>query len=446
MNLAPNRNLPKLRLQKVSLHEFNLFYGWYIVVAGFILAAFNAAIFAYGWSAFVNPLVTTFGWSMAQISLASSLRSMETGVFNPVWGIVVDRVSPRKLMLLGVVSTTAGMFCLSQTRNLPMFYGGFIILGLGSSLVSGILPQTIIARWFRKDIGKANGLFYMGAGLGGVSVPLIVALIDKFDWQKTLLYCAIAFTAVGIPLSFVIRSRPQNYGLLPDGRKPVLEDTKRGLSDEYGTSVKEALKTQAFWHIAVVTLFQNATMSTVMLYAIPYLTASGIARSMASSIISLYTLVSLFGRMLLGTLSDYFRKSYVVAASVALQGIGLFLFWQVDGASPFWLILTFVIIYGIGLSGVMALRAPLLFEYFGTKNFGAIFGLTSIFITIGQMVSQPVAGWIYDTRHDYGVWWISLMIFAALALVSILTMPAAKKRVVEVPTPTRVTAISMRED
>jgi sugar phosphate permease len=366
---------------------------------------------------------------MAQISLASSLRSMETGLFNPLWGIVVDRVSPRKLMLFGVVSKVIGMYCLSKTTNIPMFYAGFLILGLGSSLTGSILPQTLIARWFKKDIGKASGLFWMGAGLGGISVPLVVALIDKFGWQNILLYGAMAFLVIGIPLSFVFRSRPQEYGLLPDGGKPAPGNTKAGLSKEFGTSVKTALKMRVFWHIAVVTLFQFSTMSTVMLYAIPYLTDAGISRTVASSVISIYTLTSLFGRMPFGTLSDYIKKSYMMAASVVLLGIGVFILFMLDGASPFWLILTFAIIYGVGISGVNSLRAPLMSEYFGTKNFGTIFGLTSIFTTTAMMVSQPLAGWIYDTRHDYSIWWISMIVFAALALISSLTMPDTKKGV-----------------
>ena len=57
--------------------KFKLFYGWYIVAGGLLLLIYNASVFAYGWSAFVNPIVSTFGWTMVQLSLASSLRGME---------------------------------------------------------------------------------------------------------------------------------------------------------------------------------------------------------------------------------------------------------------------------------------------------------------------------------------------------------------------------------
>ncbi len=168
-----------------------LFYGWYIVIAGLVLNTYNGLIFGYGWSAFVNPVAATFGWGMAQLSLATSLRSLETGVFNPVWGPIIDRWHPRKLMLFGLIFAALGTLCLSQTRNLLMFYGGFLILGLGSSLVTGILPVTVMARWFSKGIGKANGLFFIGAAISGVAAPLVVAAIDKLTWQTTLLYaCA----------------------------------------------------------------------------------------------------------------------------------------------------------------------------------------------------------------------------------------------------------------
>jgi MFS family permease len=313
-----------------------------------------------------------------------------------------------------------------------MYYAGFLIMGLGSSLVSGILPQTVIARWFKKDIGKASGLFYMGAGIGGVAVPLVVAIIDKLSWQTTLLYAAIGSLVLGIPLSFLFRSRPEAYGLLPDGRAQNAADAAEGSRPVQPTgfdaSVKQALKMRAFWHLCVVTLFQNAATSTIMLYGIPYLTSLGMERSAASRVVMLYTLVSLFTRIPMGMLSDIFRKSYVLALSVALQGAGMFVFWLIGGQSPFWVILLFAVLYGVGVSGMMPLRAPILQEYFGVKNFGAIFGVTSIFITVASVVSQPLAGWLYDMHHDYKVWWLIVVGLGVLALIAALTIPRGRNR------------------
>jgi hypothetical protein len=66
-----------------------LFYGWYMVIAGMIMMALNSSIVSYGWTAFIGPIIQTFGWSISGISLPSAMRTLEIGVFNPMWGPIV---------------------------------------------------------------------------------------------------------------------------------------------------------------------------------------------------------------------------------------------------------------------------------------------------------------------------------------------------------------------
>jgi OFA family oxalate/formate antiporter-like MFS transporter len=407
--------------------KFKLFYGWYMVIFGVILAAVNASIIGYGWTAFVGPVSSTFGWTMAQMSVASSLRSLEFGVFNPLWGPVVDRSDPKWLMRLGTVIMVSGLICLSQTQNIWMYYAGFFTIGVGGSLVTGMLPITVIARWFKKDIGKASGMFYMGNAFGGVTVPLVVKMIEEFGWRNTILYTAILFGALGLAASFIFRGRPEDYGLVPDGRVLSEDQQRRAKGDSFGTSVKEALKMRAFWHIAAVTLFQTATVSTIMMYAMPYLTSIGMGREWAGTIISIYTFISAFGRIPFGILSDVFRKTLILTISLVLLLAGMFVFWKMEAASSLWFILLFAIPYGLGVSGITSTRSPILAEYFGIKNFGSIFGLTSVFFAIGSIASPPIAGWIYDNYQDYRSWWLILLIWGVFGILVMLTIPRARR-------------------
>ncbi len=141
------------------------------------------------------------------------------------------------------------------------------------------------------------------------------------------MYAGIGFLVLGIPISFVMRSRPADYGLLPDG-KASDDDSKsrQGPDSDFGASVKEALKMRAFWQFCVVTICQNATTSTMVLYAMPYLTDLGMDRGTASMVVMLFTLVSLFMRIPMGMLSDIFRKTHVIAVCVGMTGVGIFLF------------------------------------------------------------------------------------------------------------------------
>ena len=399
-----------------------------MVLAGMVLGAYYSAVYVYGFTAFVNPIVATFGWSMTELSLASSMRGLETGVFNPLWGPVVDRHSPRTLMIVGVVITAAGMFILSRTTNLLIYYLGFFIDGLGSSLVTSMVPVTVMSKWFRRDVGKANGVLYLGMGLGGVLVPVVVWLITKLGWQNTFLFSAIGFLVLGIPLSFLFRSRPEAYGLLPDGHAPPSGAKTRRLADyNFGTSIKQALRMRAFWHLAVVIMFQAAYLAPLQTFTLPYLSSLGMDRAMAATVITLYTALSLIFRIPMGLLGDIFRKSYMVALSIGLETFGLVMFWLMGPQTPFWLIILFALGYGVGIAGVMPLRAPIMAEYFGNRNLGAMLGLSSIFITIASIAASPLAGWVWDTQHDFKPFWLAGIVFGAISLAAILTMPPARR-------------------
>ena len=407
------------------------FYGWYIVAGAMVLNLYFGALFAYGWSAFVNPILATFGWTMVQLSFASSLKGMEQGIFNPIFGWVVDHYSAKKLMIIGLIVYASGMFLLSQTKNLVMYYCGFLLMGLGGSLAMGIVPSTVIARWFKKDLGKAIAIFSMGYGFGGVATPLVVKIIDSLGWQTTLFYGAIVILVIGLPIALLYRDKPSDYGLLPDGKAAITSSGTKAIMPgaEFGTSVRGALKMRAFWHLIVSDFFQNSFLGVLQVFLIPSLTNVGMSRTTAATVASLYTLASLFTRIPFGILADHIRKSYCVALSIGFQTIGVSIFWLLNGSSPFWMILVFAITYGIGLSGIVGLRPPMLAEYFGTKNFGTIFALEGIFITLAGIISQPLTGWIFDTYHTYKPLWLGFIIFGAVAFVVMLTIPKARNRV-----------------
>jgi MFS family permease len=395
-------------------------------MAGLLLNIYNGALLFYGWSGFINPILATFGWTMVQLSLAGSLRGLESGVFTPLFGWVIDHFSARKLMIIGLIVNAGGMFMVSQTKNLGMFYGGFLIMGLGGSM-SWIVPTTVLTRWFKKDLGKANGIFVMGNGIGGIAAPLVVKIIDTIGWQTTLMYGAIGLLAIGIPVALIFRDRPQDYNMLPDGATTVSSDATMNIKvkPEFGTNVKDALKMRAFWHLGLIILFQSVVLSVVGTFSIPYLTDEGMSRPAAATVTSLFTLVSLFTRIPFGIMSDVIKKSYCVALSICLLTIGVFIFWLLGGSSPFWMVVTFAVFYGIGLSGIVVLQPPILAEYFGTKNFGTIFALQNIFSMIGGITSQPLAGWVFDTYHTYKPLLLGVSIFGLVALTVILTIPKA---------------------
>jgi MFS family permease len=367
----------------------------------------------------------TFGWSYAQVSLASSLRGLETGSLDPLVGVVVDRWPARRLMLIGITISAFGVICISQAVNLAMFYAGFLIVGLGGAISVTMVPMTVIARWFRKDIGKATGILATGVAVGGMFTPLIVKAIDAFTWQNTLLYLAAGLLILGIPLSLLFRNSPEEYGLLPDGR--AKEKVDASSTSDSGVGVKEALKMRAFWCIGISTMFQMLAMHAVSLHLMRYLTSLGFERSSAAIAVTVFSIVSIISRIFYGFLADIFSKKYVLAFSMLITAIGLVMFHYLDGSS-FVLVILFAIVYGVGAAGAMPLRVPIIREYFGTKKFGTIFGLLAFSLTIGSAAGAPLAGWVYDTRGVYDPIWLIYAGLTVLGMILILIMRPAQSK------------------
>jgi len=405
-----------------------MFYGWYIVAASAFIGAFIGGTTMMGFTALVNPIAATLGWSYAQISLAMTLRGVESGVMNPFMGVVADRWPARRLVLIGITIIGIGLLCLSQTSGLTMFYVSFIIMGVGGSLGMQVVPMTVIARWFRSNAGKAYGVLAAGIGAGGLLVPVVTMLVDTYGWRPFLVGLAVCVLATGIPLSFVFRNRPEDYGLLPDGKPQVVLDNSRGLqTQDISVGVKEALRTRAFWFAGIAFMLQTAGASAVLLHVMPYLVSLEIERSTASMVAMFIAIVSIPSRFVFGWLCDIFKKSYIAVASMVFTSVGLFLFSIIDGSS-LWLIITFVVIYGLGRGGQLSLMPPIIREYFGTKKFGTIFGLVSIFITIGAISTPPLAGWVFDIRGVYDPLWLILSGVCMLGAILMMAVPQASKK------------------
>ncbi len=399
-----------------------IFFGWYIVAGAMVLVTYQSLMFVYGFTAFMTPISATFGWSMAQVAFASSLRGLEAGTLDPFLGMAVDRWPARRLIVIGVVITTLGTLVISQSTSLMMFYGGFLIVGLGAAMCAFMVPTTVIARWFKKNIGKANGVLAMGFAIGGLFVPLLTSAIDTYGWQDTLMYMAIGLLLFGLPVSVVFRSRPEEYGQLPDGEAPG-DEKKPGLYD-FDTGVKEALRTRAFWHIGLAAMFQMIAMLAVNIHMMPYLTSMGMERAEAAIAVTILSIITLAARVPFGVLADIFTKKYVMAVSIGLTGAGTLIYGLLDGNS-FPMLVLFAIVYGIGTAGSMPLRAPIIREYFGVKRFGTIYGMMALFSTIGTAAGAPIAGWVFDTYGDYTPIWYVFAALAALGTVLILIMPRA---------------------
>ncbi|MFC1815285.1 MFS transporter [Thermodesulfobacteriota bacterium] len=163
-----------------------IYYGWWIVFACFFIY-FSVSGIIYSFTAFFEPISEEFGWSYTKVSIAASIRGLELGLFAPIMGFLVDRFESRRLLFCGIFTIGFGLILLSLTNSLTLFYGASIIFSLGISACSGPVIVPAVAKWFKKDLGKAMGIISAGLGAGGILVPLTVSLINLYEWRNTFL-------------------------------------------------------------------------------------------------------------------------------------------------------------------------------------------------------------------------------------------------------------------
>jgi len=397
-----------------------VFYGWWIVVACFFISLYTGGVVFYGFTAFFEPLADKFHWSYAQISFAASLRGMEAGLLAPLVGILVDRWGSRRLLVSGTIISALGLILLSRTASLAMFYGAFLLLAVGMSICSSTVLMTAVANWFRKKIGIATGIMVSGYGFSGLLVPVIVRLIDTYDWQKALIILAMGMLALCLPLSLVVRHKPEQYGYLPDGEAESTltssSNSTQAKITEVSIATRQALKSRTFWHIALSLLCQAMIVSAVVTHIMPYLTSIHMTRTNAGLVASALSLVSISGRLGLGWLGDRFDKRRVIAIAFAMMCAGL-LCLGFASSDAIWALVPFLILLGIGYGGNNTLRASAIREFFGRDNFGAIHGFVLGIIALGSIAGPPLAGWVFDSSGSYQPIWLA---FAGLALAAML--------------------------
>jgi len=408
-----------------------LFYGWWIVIATFIVGPYIGGIVFYGFTAVVDPLASEFGWSYAQISLAMSLRGIEGAVLAPLTGFLADRWGPRPLMFGGVTLVGLSLILLGRVNSLGMFYAAFALVALGSSACTTLVPMVAVANWFRKKIGIASGIVLCGYGLGGLLVPVVTRLTDIYGWRTALLILAVGMLVIGSPLTLLFRHKPEQYGYLPDGDTSSLvsdaHDLAPAQSTEVGITVRQALKSRAFWQLLVAIMVQFMILTSVVTHIMPYYSSIGIKRTSSSLIASAIPLVSIGGRLGFGWLGDRFRKRYMSSVAFAMLCLGMLSFSYI-GVGGTGLAISFMILFSIGYGGILAILWPLMRENFGRRYFGTISGLLMGAASLGGIVGTPLAGWVFDNRGSYQPIWLAFAGLAAVALIIMATMPQVGKQ------------------
>lgn len=404
-----------------------IFYGWWVVLSGTAIMALMGAFSYYGMGVFFNSIKDDLGWSAAALGAALSLARIQGGVLAPGVGFLIDKYGAQKLVLIGVVLSGLGFILLGQTMSVVYFYIIFIFLVQGGvSAGMGNAPMAAVTNWFSRRRATAHGVMNLGLSFGGILALPLAWIIEAWGWRQALVFAGATIWVVGIPLSFVIRHRPEDYGYLPDGDKP---EDRAGEGEFPGAQAPqevtyspwEAMKTQAFWSIALMFAARHFVTGSVALFLVPLLEERGMTLGEAAGVLSLMALIGTPGRVGFAWLGDRYDKRFVIGFCFAFQSAGIILFTALGGNLG---IFFFLVLYSPTYSGVLPLIPALQADYFGREWFATIRGLMTPVATASVVLGPIVVASMRDWTGSYEPAFAALAVSNILALVFVaITRP-----------------------
>ncbi|MGE7370146.1 MFS transporter [Neorhizobium sp. NPDC001467] len=391
-------------------------YQWVIVAVGGTMGCVAAGAM-FSLAVFLEPIVSTTGWSHAGVSLAMTLNFIVMGIGGFMWGMASDRFGARIVTLIGSVLLGLALVLGSAATSLPAFqlvYGG--MLGLATSAFFAPMIALTMA-WFDKHRSIAVSLVSAGIGIAPMTIsPLARFLVTYYgDWRPAMLAIGIGCWIILPPLALLMRPAPKGTA----EQTAATADTAQGGED---WSLGAIIRSPKFLVLGCTYFACCAAHSGPIFHMVSYAMTCGIAPMAAVSIYSVEGAAGLGGRVLLGLLGDRFGAKPVLIGGLLVQALVISAYTQASSLPGFYAL---AIIFGAAYGGVMPLYAVLAHDYFPPHLMGTVLGGITLLSSAGMALGPVAGGWAFD--HFAGYEWMfigsSLMGLAAVAIALAFPKP-----------------------
>ncbi|HEU0020849.1 MAG TPA: MFS transporter [Dehalococcoidia bacterium] len=413
-----------------SRRQGRFFYGWWIVGVASILGMFGNGAISSGFPRFFVPIRQDLGISSAQMSLVFSLARAEGGFGGPLVGWLVDRFGARPMVLFGGLMAGIGLMLLSRADTYWEFV--FLFAGVVSLGKTASLGQTLMAavnQWFIRRRALALSTLMTAFAAGGAFVVLLLDLgITHLGWRDTVFFTGVFIALLTLLASPVLRSRPEDMGLRPDGDVPLARTgTGAGsqIPDERDFTVRQAMRTPTFWLLLGGIITRVTASNAIIIHIFPILDLKGLDASTATLFVSAMFFMAIPLRFLLGVAGGRFAPRKMLFWGMNLGAVGLFALWGMPGIPG-------VVVFVVGLAvveGIASVNWLMVGDYFGRSRFGSLMGAMSVFHNIGLFGAPIFAGWVVDTTGSYE---LVLLTFAPMFVASACFFALARRPVLPV--------------
>ena len=368
----------------------------------FVTFAVSAALM-HSYSVFLVAFLEEFRWSRAETSLAFSMSALVGGVSAPLVGVLVDRLGPRRLVLLGGSVLTLGLLgsaYVGALWQIVVLYG--VLMTLGANGLGLVVFVPILSRRFVSNRGMAISIVQSANGFArAVSAPLAQLLISAIGWRHAYLAQAAFMGVLVWPLAALFRRDEPPAPRVSQSASPPGEGVGAARPMRRDWTLAEAIATPHFWLLFTVYLCTGLGSFFVSLHQLAFAVDAGFDKLHAASVLGFGAFLAVGGTIVTGTVSDYIGRelSAILAYAVSIVGVICALF--ITGPEHAWLLWLHASFFGLtwGARGptITAKTADL----FPGPNLGTILGVITVGTGIGSAVGAWGAGWIFDVSGSY---------------------------------------------
>lgn len=399
----------------------------WLVLAASVLA--NLCIgSAYAWSVFQKPLISLFGWSTTQASLAFTLSLSLVPFAMIVAGKIQDKRGPRVVILIGGLIFGLGIFLTGFSTSILTLYLTYGVLGgVGIGVIYGCtIPNTV--KWFPDKRGLSGGLIAGGFGMGSVvfgplSAKLIanpsVGVLATFKIEG-IIYCIV------VVLASLFIVAPQ-AGHKPAGWEPPVP-TVGSAPSGINLSAGEMLKTVQFWILWSMYTIGCVAGLMIIGHASPIAQEKiGLSPEVAAGAVAFLGLANTLGRMFWGAISDRIGRYNALILMYMVSG-GMMLF--LNAASNYWMFVIAIMGIALAFGGFMGIFPSLTADNFGTAHLGTNYGVMFIAYGLAAFVGPRLAATVKQSSGgDYSLAFLITSAMSVAGVLLALYIRASRKKV-----------------
>lgn len=399
-----------------------VFYGWFLLVACWLLTACTTGMFVNTMNQFVKPVCEALEITRTQFSITTSCISVAVMVLSPFVGKVFEKFNPRLVVTISGIVMIGGWVGFSFANKIEIIYLMGLIIGIGSAFCGAVVVNVILNNWFHAKKGFVMGFASTGSGFGStIFNPIAGSLIVAFGYQAAARYMAVIAVLCVLPILVLFVYKPEYKGMLPYGddiesssEKPSGAKKAVTMAQSEGMSRNEAVKSGRFWGVCFIAFSMSLGAIGLFSHMTPYFTDMGYEQTQAAAFVSIISLSMAISKVVVGWLNDKLGtyKNFLIIMSISVVGMLSLLFAQTTAVAY-----VSAVLFGIAFSTTNVFSPLITVHAMGGKDFSNIFGLVSFAIYLGPLFASPFSGMVFD---NFGSYRPAVIIYTALYFAALI--------------------------